>query len=193
MASLMQRLKAKEKANADRHEARLEKRRGYARAGRERERERRLAESGLDDLPLEIAVAIEEALEMPAPVAAKVAEVATVEDLVARLTLIRDRLFWLQATWATTLSPDVYQEAEMFRSLFQELHGQLKGQDPAAADSLVAGHEALLLSEPAAPRPRLSLATQRWFELAGEVRSTRVVRAAPKPDGYVSDGLQALL
>jgi hypothetical protein len=55
------------------------------------------------------------------------------------------------------------------------------------------GHEALLLAEPAQPRPRLSLATQRWFELAGEVRSARVARAAPKPDGYVSDGLQSFL
>jgi hypothetical protein len=191
MASLMERLKAKQKADADRQEARLEKRRGYAQAGRERAR--RVAESGLDDLPLEIAVAIEEGLETPAPHAAKPQEVTTVEGLIARLTLIRNRLFWLQATWATTLSPDVYQEAETFRSLFQELHGQLKGQDPAEADRITAGHEALLLSEPAAPRPRLSLATQRWFELAGEIRSTRVVRAAPKPDGYVSDGLQAFL
>jgi hypothetical protein len=53
MATLMQRLKAKQKADAERQEARLEKRRGYAQAGRERERARRVAESGLDDLPLD--------------------------------------------------------------------------------------------------------------------------------------------
>jgi hypothetical protein len=193
MAALLQRLAAKQKADKENVARRLELRRGYARAGRERERARRIAESGLQDLPDSIAVGIEEALETPAPQAAKVADVATVEDLIARLTSIRERLFWLQSVWATTLSPDVYQEAERYRSLFQELNGQLKQQDPAEADRLVAGHEALLLSEPAPPRPRLSLATQRWFELAGEVRSTRVVRAAPKPDGYVSDGLQSFL
>jgi hypothetical protein len=41
------------------------------------------------------------------PGTAKSAEVATVEDLVARLTAVRERLFWLQAVWATTLSDDV--------------------------------------------------------------------------------------
>jgi hypothetical protein len=44
-----------------------------------------------------------------------------------------------------------------------------------------------------AAKPRLSLAVQQWFELMGEVRNTRRVRAEPKPDGYVPDGLQAFL
>ena len=65
--------------------------------------------------------------------------------------------------------------------------------EPAAVDRLIFGHESLLLSEPAPPRPTLPLAAQQWFELAGEVQSRRTVRAAPKPDGYVSDGLQAFL
>jgi hypothetical protein len=191
--TLMQNLLAQQKADKDKAARRLELRRGYARASRERERARHVAESGLDDLPVEVAVAIEEALETPTPEPAKVADVATVEELVNRLTSIRERLFWLQAVWASTLSPDVYQGAERYRSLFQQLNGQLKQQDPAEADRLVAGHEAPLLSEPAAPRPRLSLATQHWFELAGEVRSARVVRAAPNPDEYVSNGLQSFL
>jgi len=193
--ALLRKLLAKQKADLEeaerKREALLEKRRGYAKAARERELAR---QNGLADLPPLVALAIEETLKTQTAEPVKPAEVATsVEDLVRRLTAIRERLFWLQAVWATTLSPDVYQEAEKYRSTFQELHGQLKGQDPGAADSLVAGHEALLLSEPAAPKPRLSIAMQRWFELSGEVRNVRVVRAAPKPEGYVSDGLQSFL
>jgi hypothetical protein len=95
--------------------------------------------------------------------------------------------------WATTLSPDVYQEAESYRILFQDLSGQLRGQDPAALDRIVAGHEALLLSEPAAPKPSVPLATQRLFELAGEIQSTRSVRPTSISNGYVADGLQGFL
>ena len=95
MATLMERLKAKQKADEDRREARLERRRGYAQAGRERAR--RVAESGLDDLPLEVAVGIEETLEKRTPESLKPPEdVASVEDLVGRLTAVRERLFWLR-------------------------------------------------------------------------------------------------
>jgi hypothetical protein len=195
--ALLRKLLAKQKADTEeaerKQEERLEKRRGYARAARDRDRE--LArQNGLSDLPPLVAVAIEEALKTPAPVIAKPVEVAaTVEELVARLTLIRERLFWLQAVFATTLSDDAFHEAEKYRKVFRELYEKLHDLDPAAGDRLVASHEALLLSEPAAPRPRLSLAVQQWFELAGEVQSRSAVRAAPKPDGYVSDGLQAFL
>jgi hypothetical protein len=77
--------------------------------------------------------------------------------------------------------------------VFRELCEKLHDLDPAAVDRLIVGHESLLLSEPAPPRPTLPLAAQQWFELAGETQSRRTVRAAPKPDGYVSDGLQAFL
>jgi hypothetical protein len=193
--ALLRKLLAKQKTDAEeaerKQEERLEKRRGYARAARDRELAR---QNGLSDLPPLVAVAIEEALKTPAPAIAKPAEVAaSVEDLVARLTLIRERLFWLQAVFATTLSDDAFHEAEKYRSVFRELYEKLHDIDPAAGDRLIVGHEALLLSEPAAPRPRLSLAVQQWFELAGEVQSRSAVRAASKPDGYVSDGLQAFL
>jgi hypothetical protein len=94
----------------------------------------------------------------------------SVDERVAFAKQIRDHLFWLQAVWATTLSSDLYQEAEKFRAIFQELCGQLRQQDPAAANRLIAGHEALLLSEPAPPKPRISLATQNMIELVGEIQ-----------------------
>jgi hypothetical protein len=190
--ALLRRLLAKQKGDREeaerKRQARLEKRRGYALAAREREREK---QNGLTDLPVEVAVAVEEApATTPEPV--KV-EPVPVKQLVARLTAIRERLFWLQAVWANTLSPDVYQEAEGYRSLFQELSGQLREQDPIALDCIVAGHEALLLSEPAAPRPSVPLPTQRLFETAAEIRSTRSVRPKQNPNGYVADGLQGFI
>jgi hypothetical protein len=191
--ALLRRLLAKQKA--DREEAerkrlvRLEKRRGYARAARERERAK---QNGLADLPVEVAVAIEQTPAMPTPEPVKV-ELVPVEELIARLTAIRERLFWLQAVWANTLSPHVYYEAESYRILFQDLSEPLRGQDPAALDRIVAGHEALLLSEPGAPKPIVPLAPQKLFELAAETQSSRSVRPATNPSGYVADGLQGFL
>jgi hypothetical protein len=138
--------------------------------------------------PSSIAVAIE-SLETPTPAPVKVGP-ATVEELNQRLTAIRERLFWLQAVWATTLSRDVHQEADRYRELFRTLGEQLSAVDPDAFDCLVVGHEALLLAEPASSRPTLPLATQRWFELAGEIQGTRAVSETPRPNGYVADGLQ---
>jgi hypothetical protein len=188
--SLMQRIRAKQKADAEKAEARLEKRRGYARAARERAQ----AANGLDDLPIEVAVAIEQQLSAtPEPEPEPPKPDASVGELVARLEAIKDRIFWLAAVWANTLSSDVRHEAERFRAIFRELDGQLRAQDPAAADRIIEEHEALLLAEPDPAKPRVSLAVQQWFELMGEVRNTRTVRAEPKPDGYVPDGLQAFL
>src|SRR5437899_2488862 len=155
--ALMRKLLAKQKADKEnallKREILMEKRRGYAKAGQERARLRKLTESGLSDLPTSIAVAIEETLENPKPTPepAKVVDTATAAELTARLTVIRERLFWLQAVWATTLSPDVYHEADKYRELFRDLGDQLSAIDPAALDRLIVGHEALLLAEPAAP------------------------------------------
>jgi len=120
-------------------------------------------------------------------------ELVPVEELIARLTAIRERLFWLQAVWANSLSPDVYCEAESYRILFQDLSGLLRQQDAAAVDRIVAGHEVLLLSEPASPKPSVPLATQRLCELAAEIQTARSVRPPANPNGYVADGLQGFL
>lgn len=188
-------IRAKQKADAAKREALLLKRRGYDRAGRERRRKaKEIAESGVQDLPLSVQVSMQQQAETPAsaPEPVKI-EDATAEELVTRLTAIRERLFWLQAMWATTLSDDIFHEAEKYRRIFHELSAQLRQLDPAAVDRLLQGHESLLLGEPVSPRPTLPLATQQWFELAGEVQSRRAVRVEPKPDGYVSDGLQAFV
>ena len=152
-------------------------------------------QGGLDDLPIEVAVVIE---ENAVQTSAQMRQPATpgdasVEDLVARLTAIRERLFWLQAVWATTLSHDVYQEADRYRQLFHDLGEQLKAKAPDELDRLISGHEALLLAEPISRKPTLSLANQRWFELAAEIRNPPAGSHSPQPDGYVADGLQSFL
>lgn len=150
------------------------------------------SESNPNNLPLDVAVAIEENAPTTVPAQREDAP-ASVENLIARLTAIRDRLFWLQSVWAVSLSHDVAYEADSYRQVFRELSDQLRKQDADAADKLIAGHEALLLADLSPPKPTLPIATQRWFELAGEVRSERSQPPQPKPTGYVPDGLQRFL
>jgi hypothetical protein len=193
MASLLQRLKAKEKADAERQEARLEKRRGYAQAGRERERARRLAESGLDDLPLDIAVRLEEfpaAEPTPEPAPESKPE-ASSEELVARLEAIKDRIVRLRAVYAVSLSVDAATEANRYLILFQDLAQQLKAKDAEAYDNLVRGHESMLLSPPVPVRQSIPHDTQQLVELRWEAMRTPA-RREPKPPA-VSDGLDWLV
>lgn len=119
-------------------------------------------------------------------------QIAIAENLIARLTAIRERLFLLQAVWATTLSHDVVVEADQYRRVFHDLAAELRKIDPDAVDGLIAGHEALLLAEPTS-KPTIPLAAQRWHELALEARSERTVPAKAKSEAYVPDGLQSLV
>jgi hypothetical protein len=193
--ALLRQLAAKqklEKQNAQlKRELLLAKRRGYAKAGYERALLRKIAESGLQDLPDAVAVAIQ---ELPAPARApapvKAVDTATAEELTARLTAIRERLFWLQAVWAATLSSDVYHEADRYRDLFHTIGERLSAIDPAALDRLVVGHEALLLAEPASPKPQIPLATQEWCETRWA--AMQAPRRDPKPS-TTGDGLDWLL
>jgi hypothetical protein len=164
------------------------------RAGTRREA-RPSQENGLDDLPIEVAVVIDENTARKTTLVSQPEKQgdASVHDLVSRLTAIRERLFWLQAVWATTLSHDVYQEADRYRQLFHDLGEELRAKAPDELDRLVVGHEALLLAEPISQKPTLPLASQRMFELAGELRSTPSAKPRPRPDGYVADGLQSFL
>jgi hypothetical protein len=150
------------------------------------------ASSNPNYLPLEVAVVIEENTVAVAPQPDDATR-DSAENLVTRLTAIRERLFWLQATWATTLSPDVAREADRYRELFRDLAEQLRKLDPDAVDRLVAGHEALLLAEPSAHKPTIPSAAQRWFELKCELRNEWRAPSPPKPVGYVPDGLQSLV
>ena len=150
------------------------------------------ASSNPNDLPLDVAIGIEESTDCT-PQAPRGVEPVEVESLIARLTAIRERLFWLQAVWANSLSPDVALEADRYRQLFRDLADELRKQDSDAAERLIAGHEALLLAEPFPGKPKIPLAAQQWFEIVAELRAERPKPAAPKPPDYCADGLQSFL
>jgi hypothetical protein len=194
MATLTQRLKAKQKADAERQEARLEKRRGYALAGRERERARRLAESGLDDLPLDIAVRLEELpAAKPEPAPAPVKPDTSPAELVATLEAIKERTFRLRALFAVSLAHDCAIEADRYLAIFQDLAIELKNKDPQALDQVVAGHEALLTSPPIQIRQTIPLDTQRLCELRWEVSQAPIRRIPKRQVENVPDGLSWML
>lgn len=187
--SLLTQLKTKRKREAEeaakRRAARIAKR--VARAAEESQ-----AESGLDDLPLEIAVAME---ENPAPEPASSAAPALVSDdsvdgLVARLTAIRERIWRLQSVFAVSLSQETAVEANSYLQLFQTLAEQLKQKDPIAFSSLVSGHKSLLLSPPITVRQKIPLETQRLVEMRWQAATQPTPRAPKHPPGYVPDGLQ---
>jgi hypothetical protein len=148
--------------------------------------------SGLADLPEMVAVVIEEnAAKAAKPVHPSVPD--SVENLVSRLQGIRERLFWLQAVWATTLSPDIAWEADRYRQLFRDLGDQLRKQDATALDRIVAGHEALLLAEPMRPKRSIPLETQRWAELRWAASQGRVRQTPSRPADTIHDGLGEFL
>jgi hypothetical protein len=190
--ALLRKLLAKQKADrkeAERkRDALLEKRRGYAKAARERELAKR---NGLSDLPPLVAVAIEEALKTPAPEPAEPKPDASPEELVARLESIKERIFRLRAVYAVSLSVDAAMEANRYLVLFQELAQSLKAKDAEAYDNLVRGHESMLLSPPVPVRQSIPQDTQRLVELRWEAMRSPA-RREPKPPA-VSDGLDWLV
>jgi antitoxin (DNA-binding transcriptional repressor) of toxin-antitoxin stability system len=188
--SLLQGIRAKQKADKEKAEARLEKRRGYARAARDRALQ---ASNGLDDLPAEVAVAIEERPTAPEPAPEPPKPDATVEELVARLSAIRERIFRLHSVFAVTLSHDCAMEANRYVTLFQDLAAELKEKQPKALDEITAGHEAMLMSPPIPVKKTIPLATQQWAELVWESQ-LRPLRQPPKRDvDAVPDGLGWML
>ena len=84
-----------------------------------------LSESNPNYLPFDVAVAIESTVSV-ATQTDDVQHQDSAENLAGRLTAIRERLFWLQAVWANSLSPDVAREADRYRELFRELADQLR-------------------------------------------------------------------
>jgi hypothetical protein len=136
--------------------------------------------SGIHDLPVEVAVVVEENLAQslaadPVPVPST----ATVPELVERLTAVRERIWRLRALFAVTLSHDAAIEANQYVKLFQSLGAELQAKDAAEFAKLTTGHEALLMSPPVTVRPTIPLATQLWCEMrweAAQQRSTRAIR-----------------
>jgi hypothetical protein len=123
--------------------------------------------SGIHDLPVEVAVVVEENLAQSlAELKAIPSEsTATVAELVERLTAIRERIWRLRALFAVTLSHDTAIEANQFVKLFQTLGAELQAKDAGEFAKLTAGHEALLTSPPVTLRPTIPLATQMWCEM----------------------------
>ena len=74
-------------------------------------------QEGIDDLPDEIAIAIAATpiTQPPSPQPARKAQPSdSVENLVRRMTAIKNRIFWLRSVFATTLSQECAIEANNF-------------------------------------------------------------------------------
>jgi hypothetical protein len=187
MSSLLTQLKAKQKREAEDAERRRAVRSTAQRLRRKIARDAAQA-GGLDDLPLDVALAIE---SNPAPAKPEPAPAATTADdsvpsLIERLTAIRERIWRLQAMFAVSLSTDCALEANRYLQLFQALASQLNAKDPSKLEDLVRGHESLLLA-PALPiRQSIPLSTQKLVEIRWEAL-TQPMRRPPKrptvPDG----------
>lgn len=88
--------------------------------------------SGLEDLPDQIAVilAAPPITAPPAPETPKREALPpdSVENLVRRMTAIKQRIFWLRAVFATTLSQDCALESNRFLQIFQDLRSAVEGE-----------------------------------------------------------------
>jgi hypothetical protein len=149
---------------------------------------------GLQDLPLSVAVAIEENAARPAkltPVEPK-AE-ATVDDLVVRLTAIRERIWRLQSVFAVSLSQEIALEANRYLILFQTIANELRAKDAEKLEELVRGHESLLTSPPVLVKPTVSLDAQRFCELRWEASQAPRRSTSPRPADTIHDGMSAFL
>jgi hypothetical protein len=186
--TIFQQLKAKQKADKGKREARLAKRRQYARVARERKQE-----SGLDDLPIEVAVVIEQNATPPTTPAAPLSSDDSVENLVSRLEAIRERIWRLRAMFAVSLSHDCALEADRYLQLFQDLARQLKTKDANALEDLVRGHESLLLSPPVPVRQIIHIDTQRWCEIRWETSRSPKREVPERSTEQIPDGLGWML
>ena len=108
------------------------------------------------------------------------------------MAAIKERIFWLRAVYATTLSQECAIEANRYLVLFQDLAAQLRVKAPVELEKLVRGHESLLESPPVIVKPTIPLATQHWCEIRAEAQRYHEPRRE-RPPGYLSDGLQQFL
>jgi hypothetical protein len=145
--------------------------------------------SGIDDLPIAVALVVEENLAQSRatePTSAS-ASPATTAELVERLTAIRERIWRLRAVFAVTLSHDAAVEADRYVEMFQSIGRELQAKDAGEYAALTRGHEALLESPPVTVRPTIPLAVQHLAEMRWEAATQARLRAPKRPT--VSDGL----
>jgi hypothetical protein len=117
----------------------------------------------------------------------------TVECLASRLAAIRERIWRLQAMFAVSLSHDCAVEANHYLQLFQTLALQLKERDANVFDSLVRGHESLLLSPSVPVKQTIHIETQRLCELRWEVNRMPDRSEGRRATQDVPDGLGWML
>jgi hypothetical protein len=182
-----ERLRAQQKADKAKAETRAQKRREYARAARERDRLRRLA-AGLGSLPV---VTGEPAKPETTPEPARLDPSA--EELVTRLEAIKQRILRLHSTFAMTLAFECAMEANKYVALFQVVAAELKAKQPEALESLVRGHEAILLSPPVPVRQQIPIETQKFCELQWEVMRSPIRTVPKRATEPIPDGLGCML
>ncbi|MGA8500905.1 MAG: hypothetical protein WB683_05110 [Candidatus Sulfotelmatobacter sp.] len=149
------------------------------------------ADDGLSDLPLAIAVAMEESPAQDAKAESQpVQSDDSVEGLVSRLSAIRERIWRLQSVFAVSLSQETAIEANGWLRLFQDLAQRLKAKDPASLARLTDGHESLLQA-PALPiRPTIPLSIQELVEMRWQASTQKPTYQAPKRStDSIHDGL----
>jgi len=109
VTGLYHQLLRKQRAEREAQKAKERIARLHAQQGKELTPEPEEESSGLEDLPDQIALVLAAPLitAPPTPQPAKRAlPPDSVENLVRRMTAIRERIFWLRAVFATTLSQD---------------------------------------------------------------------------------------
>lgn len=197
--SLASLIRAKVKADKAKADAKAERAKVKAEIRKLSRIARKVARSappadGLQDLPLSVAVAIEQnAARAVRPMPVEPKAEATVEELVTRLTAIRERIWRLQSVFAVSLSQEVAIEANRFLLLFQELAAELRAKDPDAFAALTVGHESLLLAPALLVKPTISLDTQRVCEMRWLAVTQPGPKAPKRPADTIHDGMGAFL
>jgi hypothetical protein len=192
--TLMQRLAAKQKADAARAEQMAAKRYAARIARKVARVTERSTTDGLDALPLDVALAIEESapqLPLAQPVPLQRDE-SSIDDLVQRLTLVREHIWRLQAMFAVSLSHDCAMDANRYLTLFQDIAQKLREKDPGALEEITRGHESLLLSPPIAVKQSVPLSTQNLVELRWLAMTKPTQRPSKRPADEIHDGLSCL-
>lgn len=133
----------------------------------------------------EIGVTVAENARTPRP--------ETVECLAARLVVIRERIWRLQAMFAVSLSHDCAIESNQYLHLFQTLALKLKEENASLFDNLVRGHESLLLPPSVPVKQTIPLETQRLCELRWDVYRMPARYPARRATETIPDGLGWML
>jgi hypothetical protein len=100
------------------------------------------------------------------------------QEIIGLLTAIKQRIAALEGVYATTLSGEISNEIDAWRSKFKDLADVLIDRDPESLYEIVRGREDFFLSlEKVTAKPQIPVSVQRMAELAWEVSQ----QPAPEP------------